>query len=167
VPFTPFHFGPGLLAKGIAARWCSWTAFVASNVLIDVESFYYLMQGAWPVHRRLHTFVGAAIVGIATAGLLLGARAVMPRIRRRLETSRPTIRAEATLLGIVVGAMLGALSHPLLDGIMHADIEPLRPWRSGNPLHELIGLGNLHLACIASALAGLVLVYVWRWREDR
>ena len=34
MPFTPFHFGPGLLGKGLAPRSYSWSAFVAINVVI-------------------------------------------------------------------------------------------------------------------------------------
>ena len=56
MPFTPLHFGPGLLLKAAAPRHVSFTAFVASQVLIDLESLYNILRGAWPVHRELHTF---------------------------------------------------------------------------------------------------------------
>ena len=165
VPFTPFHFGPGLLGKGLAARWYSWTAFVASNVVIDCESLYYLQRDEYPIHRKLHTFVGAAIVGIATACVLLGVRHLLPRLRARLDERAPTVRAEGSVVGIVVGAMVGALSHPLLDGIMHPDIEPFQPWTAANPLYGVVGLGALHLGCLAAGVLGAVLVAIWRKRE--
>jgi hypothetical protein len=163
VPITPFHFGPGLFGKGLVAPWYSWSAFVAANVLIDFESLYYLSRDEWPVHRQLHTFVGAAVVGVATALLLLGARAVVPALRRRLATASPAVRSEVSTVGIVVGAMVGALSHPILDGLMHHDIEPLQPWSAQNPLRGVIDLGTLHLGCmIAGVIGALLLVTVWR-----
>ena len=165
MPFTPFHFGPGLLGKGVAARWCSWTAFITSNVLIDCESLYYLAQGAYPVHRALHTFVGAALVGVVTVALLLGVRRVVPRISRWLAAQAPSVRSEGSTVGIVVGAMAGALSHPVLDGLMHPDIEPLQPWSAANPLRGLVGIGALHVACGVAGIVGGVLLVAWRSRE--
>ncbi|HVK86504.1 MAG TPA: DUF4184 family protein [Kofleriaceae bacterium] len=167
MPFTPFHFGPGLVGKGLAPRWYSWTAFVASNVIIDVESLYYLQQHAYPVHRQLHTFLGAALFGLATAGVLLGMRRLLPNVRSWLDARSPTIRAEAAPLGIVVGAMVGALSHPVLDGLMHADIQPLQPWSDANPLLGLVGLEALHTGCMAAGVVGALLVLIWLVRERR
>ncbi len=66
MPFTPFHFGPGLLAKSVLPRHYSWTAFVVSQVVIDCETLYYLVQRAYPVHRTLHTFLGGTLAGLAT-----------------------------------------------------------------------------------------------------
>jgi hypothetical protein len=154
VPITPFHFGPGLLAKGIAPRRVSWSAFAVSNVVIDIESLYYLRQHAAHVHRQLHTFAGAALVGIATTLVLLA----IPRAW--LARRSPIFRAEGTVGGIAIGAMSGALSHPILDGIMHGDIEPFQPWTAANPLHGLIGLGALHLGCILAGVIGLILVII-------
>jgi hypothetical protein len=167
VPFTPYHFGPGLLGKGLAARWFSWTAFVASNVVIDCESFYYLEQRAYPVHRQLHTFVGAALIGVATACVLLGVRRVVPKLRAWLHALPPTARAEGSPLGIVVGAMAGALSHPVLDGIMHGDIEPFQPWTAANPLHGLLAVDVLQFGCVLAGVVGAVLVAIWRARESK
>jgi hypothetical protein len=79
VPFTPFHLGPALLAKGVAPAWFSVTAFAATQVVIDLESLYYLSTHQYPVHRELHTFVGATLAAAATALVLLGARRVARR----------------------------------------------------------------------------------------
>jgi hypothetical protein len=163
LPFTPFHFGPGLLCKGLAPRWCSWTAFVASNVIIDCESLYYLVRREYPVHRELHTFVGATLVALVTIGLLLAIRRILSR--RWLDARGPTVRAELSTLGIAVGAMLGALSHPVLDGLMHRDIEPFAPWTAENPLRDVVELGALHLGCAVAGLVGAVLLVVSYVRE--
>jgi membrane-bound metal-dependent hydrolase YbcI (DUF457 family) len=92
LPFTPFHFGPGLALKGVAA----------------------------PVFSSL---------------------------------------------GVFVGGLAGGLSHPFLDGIMHPDVRPFMPWSDQNPFLGLIGVGRLHLACVAAALFGAVCVTLWRVRR--
>jgi hypothetical protein len=147
-----------LFVKGVAARSFSWTAVVASNIVIDFESLYYLSRDAWPVHRQLHTFLGAGIVGAVVA---IASIAVARWLPRRWFTTAAR-EAEVSRVGIVSGAMVGALSHPLLDGIMHPDIEPFQPWTAANPLHALVGLSPLHLGCLAAGVVGLVLLLVWK-----
>src|SRR5690349_3393859 len=56
MPATPFHFGPGLLIKAVAPRQFSVTAYSVAQVVIDIESGYYLLKGDDPVHRQAHTF---------------------------------------------------------------------------------------------------------------
>ena len=136
-------------------------------MIIDCESLYYLERHEYPVHRQLHTFLGASLVGIATIFLLLGIRRQLPGVRSWLHTRTPVVCAEGTSLGIVVGAMVGALSHPVLDGLMHADIEPLQPWSADNPLRGLVGLEALHLGCVVAGILGAVLIAIWRVRERR
>lgn len=146
--------------KGIAARSFSWIAFVASNIVIDLESLYYLSRDEWPVHRKLHTFLGAGIVGVVVAVAMIGAATLLPRRWRHGASSAR--QAEVSRVGIVSGALVGALSHPFLDGIMHHDIEPFQPWTAANPLQGLVALGPLHLACLLSGAVGLVLLLAWK-----
>ena len=56
-----------------------------------------------------------------------------------------------------LGGFFGGITHPLLDGVMHADIEPLRPFARGNPFLGLLALGPLHMACILCGVLGLVI----------
>lgn len=154
MPVTPFHFGPGLALKGVVPRSTSFTAFIAANVLIDCESLYYLALHEYPVHRQLHTFIGAAVAGLVIALVLLGVR----RLLRGWLAAH--VQAELSVRGIWIGAIAGALSHPILDGIMHPDIQPFQPFTTANPLHELISLGGLHGACVVAGLLGLLLLLI-------
>lgn len=145
-------------------RGWSWSAFVAANVVIDLESLYYLTRHEYPVHRQLHTFVGATFAGLATVLALLLVR--RPRVVRTwFEGRSPAVRAEATPRGIAVGGMAGAVSHPVLDGIMHGDIEPFQPWTAANPLHGTLSLSALHLACAIAGLVGAALLATWAFRS--
>jgi membrane-bound metal-dependent hydrolase YbcI (DUF457 family) len=153
VPVTPFHFGVGLLAKGFVPRAVSFSAFVASQVVIDCESAYYLFVAReWPVHRTAHTFAVAVPLGTAVgvAVWLAG---------RHYSRRGAMLESELGLWPCVVGGLLGGATHPLLDGIMHRDIQPFMPFAAGNPLLGLVSLASLHLACVAAAvLGGLLLI---------
>jgi hypothetical protein len=168
LPVTPFHFGPGLACKGIAAPVFSWSAFAVAQVVIDCETIYYLVNGEYPVHRFFHSFLGAAAAGLLAAVLFLGVvRASFigfPRVIMPL-TATSTARGEISVFGVLLGGLVGGLSHPLLDGIMHPDVRPFMPWTDYNPFLGLIGLAPLHLACIASAVLGAAGVALWKRRS--
>lgn len=149
VPITPFHFGPGLLLG--AAVEDSLVAFVATNIVIDVESGYHLVRHELPVHTFLHTLVGATLAAVV---VMLAVGAVTRAVRRGALTRR-------AITGIAIGAFVGAWSHVALDAIMHADVEPLAPWSRANPLLATLPLSVLHLACVSCAmLAGSV--FLWK-----
>jgi len=122
VPVTLFHFGVGLLLKGVAPARTSLSSFVASQFVIDTETAFHLLRGEWPVHRALHTFVLATPVGIAVGVLAWFAGRLLGRLRRRWPS-------EFDLIPALVGGGLGGLSHPLLDGSCTATSIRWRPSR--------------------------------------
>jgi membrane-bound metal-dependent hydrolase YbcI (DUF457 family) len=148
MPVTPFHFGVGLLAKGLAPARISVLAFAASQVVIDLETAYHLLRQEWPVHRALHTFALAVPVGLVAGGLVWYAG---KRVAAGLAARWPR---ELGLGPALLGGGLGGLTHPLLDGVMHDDIQPLMPFTSDNPFHHAVGLGALHLLCVAAGFLG-------------
>jgi membrane-bound metal-dependent hydrolase YbcI (DUF457 family) len=152
MPFTPFHFGPGLALAG-ASRWIDFWAFCAANVLIDLESGWHLWRHEFPVHRFFHSFLGATLVILPAAMLAL----LATRIARRAGLARGP-RPKASLAGAIIGAAAGAWSHVLLDAIMHDDMKPLAPWSAANPLLGLLSLEQLHNACLVAGAAGVVLL---------
>jgi membrane-bound metal-dependent hydrolase YbcI (DUF457 family) len=154
MPLTPFHFGPGALLHAVAPRHVSFWAFVAANVLIDVESLINLVQRRHPVHAFFHTYVGATLV---LAFIVLGWWAV----RRWLAPGMPWAR-DLTVAKVGLGAALGAYSHVLLDSVMHADIRPMAPFTAGNGLLATVSLGDLHGACVVAGLVGLLIVAIRR-----
>ena len=171
MPFTPYHFGPGLLVKGLAARWFSWAAFVGTQVVIDCETLYYLVRNEYPVHRRLHTFVGATIAGGATATLMIGARwlaeRTLPRGLSAFGGPPLSVRAELTTAGLLAGGLVGGPSHALLDAFVYTDIRPLRPVAETNPFLGLIALEQLQTVCEIAGVAGFLLVAIWLYAARR
>jgi membrane-bound metal-dependent hydrolase YbcI (DUF457 family) len=155
VPFTPFHFGPGLLLKAAAPARFSLTSYAAAQVVIDLESGYYLLTQQAPVHRTLHTFlVGGAAGAVVGATVGLVGRSLLRRLAR---SPRPLVAAEL------------AGSSTLLDGMMHYDMHPFWPLSSANPLLGLLSLKALHLFCVVTAVLGLLLLSqprLWRPTGD-
>ena len=148
VPVTPFHFGPGILLKACAPRSLSLTAFVVTQIVIDVESGYHLFRGAWPIHREAHSLLISSLLGLAT-GLLVWLVA-----RYRVPVPDPVLRSEVAPSAVLYGGLAGGLTHPLLDAVMHPDLRPFWPVSTANPFLDTIGFAALHLGCVASGLVG-------------
>jgi hypothetical protein len=158
-----------LFGKSLIARHFSWLAFVASQVIIDLETLYYLLARAYPLHRFFHTFLGATLAGAATGFVMIGPKVLIeknsPWFRAWIAGLPPSLRTEFTNAGVLLGALIGGVSHPVLDGIMHRDIHPFAPWTGENPLLQIIGVGTLHLACLLFGLLGLAVVVLRLYRE--
>lgn len=164
MPFTPFHFGPGALLHAAAPGRVSFLAFCAVNVLIDIEPGWHMLRDDPPLHRFMHTLPGAALATVATLLLYLGLR----RLAARNPLPDTFGWQQLNLPAVAMGAALGAATHLLLDGIMHTDLRPLRPFSEANPLYQWLSLEALHWACVASgglAIRALVLRALWSRRR--
>jgi membrane-bound metal-dependent hydrolase YbcI (DUF457 family) len=154
VPITPFHFGPGALFHAIAPRRVSFISFVAANGITDLESIYNVLAGHYPVHRFLHTFMGAALV----TGLTVALFVAMRRLARSISLPDWFEWRKLAVAPVITGAALGSFSHIVFDGIMHADMRPFAPWSDLNPFLQAISLSALHWGCI---IAGITGVAIW------
>ena len=162
MPFTPFHFGPGLLLKSAAPRRLSVVAFALANVAIDVETLYHLTRQEFPLHRWAHTVPFATLIGIAT-GAAYGA------IARRfsLSTGNSGLAAESRLMPAIVGGFLGGVTHPLLDGLVHGDVRPFWPLSDANPLFGLISNTAVVTLCLFAGIAGFFVLAVRLARQNQ
>ena len=144
MPFTPYHFGPALVAKGLLkSRFCIIT-FAVSQVIIDLESLFYLIQNDWPVHRLFHTYVGA------TLAIIISIVLAKPLLR--------VLNLVATWKAILIAGIFGGYSHIILDSIMHRDIQPLSPFVESNELLGIMSGSALHNLCVYSRAIGLVFI---------
>jgi len=164
MPATPFHFGPGLLIKGVAPRRFSMAAYSLAQVVIDIESGYYLLHHATPVHREAHTFAVGGLIGLL-CGLVVsrvGAWVARPR-----DVVPEALAAEYRLPVAVLSGVFGGIFHSVLDGIMHADIRPFRPFSQANPLYGLVSIQILYTFCIITGVVGAALLLAWERRPRR
>lgn len=161
MPFTPFHMGPALVIKAAAGRHFSVLVFGIAQMAMDIEPLAGIMRGSDVLHGWTHTVLGATLIGSA---VFLLAPPLCNRILRywnrelkhhklyRLCSPEPVTRLSAAS-----GAFIGTYSHVLLDGIMHADMQPLRPWSVDNALLGLMSIDGLYLVCFISGLVGVML----------
>jgi hypothetical protein len=165
MPFTPFHFGPGLAFKALLQRHISFTVFVFTQVVIDLEPLYYLIRNEWPIHRFFHTYLGATL--IAGIGIIIGrpicqwAIIMWKRWHGFIGPSQ-TLEQESRipLKAAILGAFIGTYSHIALDSIMHREIRPYAPFSDANGLLQIISLAQLYWACIISGVIGLVVLFI-------
>ena len=157
MPFTPFHFGPGLAIKGLIPKQFSLSMFALTNVMMDVEPLYRLWQVQTPIHGFSHTLTGAALITIGSAWLGQGVINAGGRYYQRLggDGGAPF---RITRLQAWMGAVLGSASHLLLDAVMHADMRPWLPFTDANPLWLSTWTLPLHFACTLAGMFGMVLL---------
>ena len=166
IPFTPFHFGPGLLVKACGFDRFWLTSFVLANVLIDLEVLYWVCRAESPIHRHLHTYVGGLAAGLVAGLIMFGVSQIVRRfvparwscVERLTRTPGRTLVAESLLAGCV-----GGVSHIVFDSFMHHDMNPFRPFAEGNALAGSVGVGTLH---VGLALTGFFGVAVWLLLRD-
>lgn len=114
MPFTPFHFGLGALAKAVAPKHFSFAGFALSQVLMDVEPGYKMLtNAASDLHIITHNMAGASLIAAITYG-----------VWRCWELCGPTRYKQALIAKSVLAGscIFGSFSHVFLDGMYHVDM---------------------------------------------
>ncbi len=140
MPFTPYHLGPTLLIFAIAIVLDPIALFLGV-LLPDVEPAAYLLFGIGPGHGFFHSLLGAVFLGV-TAYLV--ARVVWTGI----EQSRfaPSFIVPTQLFSIA-GALIGTLSHVILDASTNTSKSVLF-WPSPYYLNGPIPIAVAYAFCI-------------------
>jgi hypothetical protein len=107
MPITPFHFGPGAAIHSMAPRHVSLLAFCAANVLMDVEPLYYMLTHQYPLHRFIHTYLGASLIAASTVFLF----ATTVRVANRVRLPNPFDWKNLGIGAVALGAIAGTFSH--------------------------------------------------------
>jgi hypothetical protein len=155
MPFTPFHFGPAALLKGILPTRFSFLVFCYAQVLIDLEVAYYISIKDPPLHRLAHTYVGALLAGLVCG--LTGPWLHRLAVRYSQRSPYKSLIFDSLSIKVsITSALLGTVSHVFFDSIMHRDMEPLWPFSEGNVLRGVLPLSALHLLCMTTGILGLI-----------
>lgn len=133
-----------------------------TQVVMDIQPLVVLISGEGHLHGFTHTFAGATLLAVASA--LSGKYVAEFGLRFIGETGYLPIRWVVVLLS----AFIGAYSHVLLDGIMHADLQPFAPFSASNAFLGIFSVEVLHDFCLYSGLVGAGLYYaISQWIAGR
>ena len=166
MPFTPLHFGPGFLIKSILRKHFSFLIFIVSQIVIDLETLWNMMQDEPRLHYIFHSFTGSLIPAMITIllarPLFWGVNFIARPQYIGQEASPVTTPA---LPVILISALIGVWSHVFLDALMHWDVTPFIPWSQINPFRPLISVDALHRARVISGILGRIIYLVLIWKN--
>jgi membrane-bound metal-dependent hydrolase YbcI (DUF457 family) len=153
MPFTPYHFGPGILAKATIPDRFSLAAYVLTEVAVDTEVLIRIAGQKRPVHGELHSLLGAVTTGVVVGLAVYIAGRYLIRAAPNLGSQR-LVRSETSLKGTLSGGILSGVGASLLDALMHSDVEPFWPFVLGNELDGLVESNVLLAICVATGVIG-------------
>lgn len=166
MPFTPFHFGPGLFVGLLFYSFIDFPTFLVASIIVDVEPFLVLALNLdYPLHGFFHSLLGGTLVAIPLALLML-------KIRDRISLLTSFFKLEHSVsFKTILGASLsGIYIHILLDSRIYTDIQPFYP-SNNNPLLAtgiLAGLDS-YIICIWTFF-GAIIIYIIRlfliWKKS-
>ena len=122
MPITPLHFGLLPVLNHITKVRPSAWAFVLANVLTDIPVVMRLEvqmvadMGGPPLIGTLHSGMENTLAGAVVLGLCVGVLG--------FKSARWWL-----------GGLLGAVTHVLLDMVVHSDVAPFGPWSRLNPFY--------------------------------
>lgn len=144
MPFTPFHFGPGILLGLFLLKKVDFPTFVAANVIIDWRAtlvFFGLLDG--PLHGWIHTYLGAVLMAAVLAAMMIYARPLMNNALREMR-----IIQEVSIQKVLIAAFSGVFLHVTLDAMHHPFMQPFMPLDI-RPLYGLASTFELRAATFA------------------
>ncbi|MDL0133480.1 hypothetical protein [Halobacterium salinarum] len=124
IPFTLFHFGPGLLFGLLLVKYIDFPTFVIANVIIDWRAALVVF-GLWPGprHSWMHTYLGAILFSmVLTIGMVL----IRPELDKLMESINLHQRVSVTR--IAIAAFLGSMIHVTIDAFHHPLMYPFMPY---------------------------------------
>ena len=162
MPFTPFHMGPGLLLKALLQSSFSLMVFGWAQIVMDIQPLVVLVAGQGHLHGFSHTYLGAILFGLGSA--MTGKYIAEYGLRLMGQARYLPVRWPVA----IGSALIGSVSHVLLDSLMHADVEPFSPFVLTNPFLGFISVGTLHKLCLYSGLVGVGLyLAISHWLDRR
>lgn len=148
MPFTPFHFGPGVLFGYPLRRRMDFITFLIANVIVDMRAtlvFFGILSG--PLHGPLHTYLGAFALAVVLAVCVLLFSRRFPKIAQQV-SSRPE-----SVPAVALASIAGTWLHVTLDAILYPNMQPFYPL-SGNPWYNIASSFAIYGLCALAFLIG-------------
>jgi len=161
MPFTPFHFGPGILLGLFLLNKLDFPTFVAANVIIDWRAALVFL-GFWqpPRHGWVHTYIGATLMATLLVTVMIYLRPVIDEQLKEMK-----IVQEITKKSIFLAAFSGAFLHVTIDAFHHPAMQPFMPFNV-NPLLGLFSTLELRAALLSCLIFSLP-IYVFHMKDWR
>jgi len=158
MPFTPYHFGPALLAGVILFPYFDLVAMLVASVILDIEPMLVLFLSlGGPLHGITHTYLVATIVSFIVAGALWVLRKPIAFFAEIFGVIQ-----EPRKVRILAASIFGTYSHVLMDSFLYGEMNPFYPIL-GNPFLGLIASSLIYQFCLYCGLIGIVLYFVRFW----
>lgn len=163
MPFTPFHMGTGIFVKAILQSSFSLMVFGWSQIVMDLQPLWVMLNGHGHLHGFSHTFIGGSLLAVVSA---LSGKYLSEFGLIILGLSKKSSPIKISWLIAFISAFIGCFSHVVFDGIMHNDVQPFYPFNLLNPFLGYLSVGNLHKFCLYSGLVGTGLFYFVQWHKS-
>ena len=155
MPFTPYHFGPGLLLGVVLFPFLDFSTVMVACVILDIEPLTILMlQLPFQFHGFFHTYLGATIVACLLSLVIYPLRRYLNEL-----VSIFGLNQESSFRHIFPASIVGTYSHVFLDSLLYPEMNPFYPL-IGNPFVGFFSLGFVYNACIFLGLLGFGLYVV-------
>ena len=164
MPFTPFHMGPGILIKATLQSSFSLMVFGWSQIVMDLQPLFVILNGHGHVHGFSHTYIGAGLLAIfsALSGKYLSEFGLV-----FLGISKPDRIIKIPWWVVFLSAFIGTFSHVFLDSMMHSDVEPFYPFHLINTFLGILSYDEIHKLCAYSGLLGACIYYLINYLKKR
>lgn len=158
MPFTPYHFGPALLAGVLLFPYFDLVAILVACVILDIEPMLVLFLNlGGPLHGISHTYLVATVVSFLVAGVLWLLRNPIVSVAEVFGVIQEPKKER-----ILAACLFGTYSHVLMDSFLYGEMNPFYPIL-GNPFLGLISSPFIHQFCLYCGLIGIVLYFVRFW----
>ena len=156
MPFTPYHFGPGLFLGVVFLPFVDFSTVMIASVILDIEPILVLMLNLpIPLHGFLHSYLGATIIAIILAFVLYPMIGTLNKL-----VAIFGIHQESSLRHILPASFIGTYSHVFLDSFVYLEMNPFFPI-IGNPFIGVFPSIFIYSSCIYLGLLGFG-VYIIR-----
>jgi len=156
--------GTGILIKALlqgsfSLMVCGW-----SQIVMDLQPLWVLINGDGHIHGFSHTFIGGALLAVISA---LTGKYISEFGLIFLKISKSSQPIKISWVVAFISSLVGCFSHVILDGIMHSDVQPFSPISLKNPLVGYFSVATLHKFCLYTGLFGAAIFYVLQWHNRK
>ena len=149
MPFTPYHFGPGLLLGVVLIPFLDFSTVMVACVILDIEPLaVILFHLPYAAHGFFHTYLGATIVACLLTTVIYPFRRYLNML-----VSVFGLHQESSLRHIFPASIVGTYSHVFLDSLLYPEMNPFYPIIA-NPFVGVFQIGFVYNACLVFGLLG-------------